>query len=254
MFGLELSDKQNSVRYWGARAIFHGCRDGYLIDILHDRQTYAGVDADDEAESPARRSFINWINLRGLPKLRELARENGIMPEVDKRIEFREFNYYIRANTKASHGYLYIGACELPVSIDRSGEHPVYTCEDQSGKWTGGGDLPIVGDEGTATVNGLGPCTVVGYFVEAGYIGVQARLDKPPQWWVKQTYRDLVDRALKPSRERYEAEGGKLPKWRENEILSGKGLKPANVAKKHLPPCPIFGAEFRSADAEVAVG
>lgn len=55
-----------------------------------------------------------------------------------------------------------------------------------SGKQHAGKPLPKLGDRVTVTMNGLGAGTVVAYFVEHGFLGVQVRLDQRPDWHIRQ--------------------------------------------------------------------
>lgn len=46
--------------------------------------------------------------------------------------------------------------------------------------------LPQIGDRVIVTFNGFGPGTVVGFFVESGYVGLEVRVDKRPDWHIRQ--------------------------------------------------------------------
>lgn len=46
--------------------------------------------------------------------------------------------------------------------------------------------LPAIGDRVLITMNGLGPGRVASYFTEHGWLGVSVRLEKDPDWHVKQ--------------------------------------------------------------------
>lgn len=91
---------------WGARAIFKPIHQNPMIDILWDRQDAFGPQEEREA-------LVGWVKDRGLPeierqisdhpKLFTLTREKALF-------KFREGDYVIEANPKASAGYLYIGA------------------------------------------------------------------------------------------------------------------------------------------------
>lgn len=56
-------------------------------------------------------------------------------------------------------------------------------------KWSGRGRLatpPAIGTEVMVRMNDIGPGTVTGYFIEAGYLGMYVKPHEPPAWWVKQ--------------------------------------------------------------------
>lgn len=55
----------------------------------------------------------------------------------------------------------------------------------RTGLWTNK-VLPQIGARVRVTFNGLGTGTVVAYFREAGYIGVEVRPDKRPDWHIRQ--------------------------------------------------------------------
>lgn len=107
-FGYKM-DVPNRQRYWGARAIFKGYRDDYLIDILADRQSTDGF-ADEP--TPEDEAFVLWLNQRALPWLRKEVKRLALATDEAKDIVFKEFKYELRANTNRSCGYLYIDAVE----------------------------------------------------------------------------------------------------------------------------------------------
>lgn len=57
-------------------------------------------------------------------------------------------------------------------------------------KWSGAGAVPAIGARVNVKINGMGPGTVIGYFVEPepdnGWLGVKVTLDKRPDWHVRQ--------------------------------------------------------------------
>lgn len=65
--------------------------------------------------------------------------------------------------------------------------------------WSGRGSLatpPPVGTPVIVRINGIGPGTVRGYFVEHGFLGVEVRVDDPPAWWRKQNGRARIARVF----------------------------------------------------------
>ena len=54
-------------------------------------------------------------------------------------------------------------------------------------KWSADvGEIPKIGARVKIRMSHLGPGTVVGYFVEHGWLGVKVRLDVPPDWHKEQ--------------------------------------------------------------------
>ena len=85
---------------WGARAIY---RAPTGIDLLWDRQSMDGLKEDKEPLS-------KWINETGLPGLKKILKSDYLAGDEHREVEFREGGYVIKANPRASHGYLYMGA------------------------------------------------------------------------------------------------------------------------------------------------
>jgi hypothetical protein len=52
--------------------------------------------------------------------------------------------------------------------------------------WSNTLQPPAVGDRVDVRMNGFGPGTVTGYFTEFGYLGVYVKVDRLPDWYVKQ--------------------------------------------------------------------
>ena len=60
---------------------------------------------------------------------------------------------------------------------------------DLIGRWSGGKNFPApprIGERVQIDMNGFGPGTVVGYFVETGWLGVEVKVDQRPDWHLKQ--------------------------------------------------------------------
>ena len=51
-------------------------------------------------------------------------------------------------------------------------------------KWSGD-FIPMIGDRIYVSVNSIGYGKVVGYFQEDGYLGVEVKLEDPPEWWIR---------------------------------------------------------------------
>jgi hypothetical protein len=63
--------------------------------------------------------------------------------------------------------------------------------EDQAPKsgpvwWSGKLPPPELGSRVTIRMNGFGPGTVVAFFVEYGYLGIEVKVDTRPDWHIKQ--------------------------------------------------------------------
>jgi hypothetical protein len=85
---------------WGARAIYKAPTS---IDLLWDRQSIDGLSED-------RKALSTWINTTGLKGMKALLKKEYLPGDADREVEFKEGGYVIRANPRASHGYLYLGA------------------------------------------------------------------------------------------------------------------------------------------------
>ena len=83
---------------WGARAIFTSSR----IDLLPDRQSWS--DSNAETLSGLRQ----WINEKGLPRLRVVAKRLGA--DDSHSVVYDDGDFHIEASPQKSGGYLYIGA------------------------------------------------------------------------------------------------------------------------------------------------
>lgn len=99
-FGIDMKARGHEV-WWGARAILSN---GY-VDVVWDRcQMVGGTDAE-------RSALARWIDKVGMPAIRKLAK--AMTGDQDFEERFEQGGYFIVANPKRSHGYLYIGAAKL---------------------------------------------------------------------------------------------------------------------------------------------
>lgn len=64
-------------------------------------------------------------------------------------------------------------------------DFPVFSFGELRGKWSGSVPPPAIGTVVHVKFNELGNGTVVGYFVESGWLGVRVFPDNPPKWWVE---------------------------------------------------------------------
>ena len=53
-------------------------------------------------------------------------------------------------------------------------------------KSTMGDNPPKIGERIKVTINKLGYGMVVAYYIEHEYVGVEVKLENPPEWYVKQ--------------------------------------------------------------------
>jgi hypothetical protein len=57
-------------------------------------------------------------------------------------------------------------------------------------KWSGAMGVPAIGDRVEIKFNSFGRGTVMGYFIEHDYLGLYVKVDKLPEWRVKQDKRN----------------------------------------------------------------
>jgi hypothetical protein len=251
MFTFGKQIEGDSRLWWGARAIFKGCSDNYLIDLLRDRQSSKGFEDSDVSEQD-RQAFMNWLNKRALPWLRTEVKRRHLSTDIAEEIVFQEWKYELRANTNASYGYLYIGAVEHnveeiapePNKVTGAMERILKVAE-QTYVWGRKYDPPLIGTEGNVRVNGIGKGTVVGYqsenYGDSGHqlLNLRVKLYNPPKWWVDQTTNDCIRKAVKIGE--LQAKRGTDP---ENGVASPSALK---EWKKNfeLPPCIVWDGDFQ---------
>jgi hypothetical protein len=194
---MNLSDKP--LVSWSARAIYKPSTD-YPIDLLPDRQ---GMDGGTDDQ---RHDLQNWLNLRALPELKRLVKEQNISTDSQEVVVIREFKYELKASPNGSYGYLYITAGELPVTEIGRRENPcagnhkdeaILLCGGIKYVWGATNPVPAVGDEGQININRLGDATVVGYQDEKYHddlhlLNLRVKLAKAPNWWKEQNYWDYV--------------------------------------------------------------
>ncbi len=116
--GWGLHPSESARFHWGARAIL---RDG-VIDLLWDRQGVEG-----EATAHERTALSAWLNEKALPWMRDYCKHGEDFPSVseDREVSVSGDGYVLRANPRASHGYLYMSAELLPSATHSTPTYPV---------------------------------------------------------------------------------------------------------------------------------
>ncbi len=74
---------------------------------------------------------------------------------------------------------------ELPVFTVGEAHELIMGCGVQ-GKWSGALYPPQIGDRVTVNFNGFGIGSAVDYFTQDGWLGIEVKLDKQPDWHIKQ--------------------------------------------------------------------
>lgn len=120
---------ENTVIGWGARAIL---QNGAYIDLLPDRQS---ADKSDDVSDSDMEEFFLWVNNKGLPMLRGMAKEYIFSPSKAREYILKEGHYYIKANTHGSYGYLYISAGKTLDGKEVEFVNHVNDSQLQEGKW-----------------------------------------------------------------------------------------------------------------------
>ena len=156
------------VRYWGARAIFHpGTK--HPIDLLPGRQQCH------PAEGLDSKPLLDWLNTKGMKELqnmRAFTRLSSVSAEV---VEFKDDQFTIQCCPSASYGYLFIGAWQYwPKGCEYE-----QTETDPKTKWSSDKfPVPAIGSKIEASINGPWQGGVTGYFVEAGWQGIEVDCSK----------------------------------------------------------------------------
>lgn len=207
MFGYPI---ENTLRYWGARAIYdNNGRSEPGFGLLPDRQTTDGE---------ITQTFMDWVNKRALPWLREQIKSRYISTSSDEVLELREFKFYLVASPRASYGYLYIGAGEFPVvelapryNDAAKKDERVLECNGRKFVWGAAWDIPEIGVQGKVATNGIGTGEVVGYHEEKygkegddlNLLSLRVHLDKPPKWWLDQTFNREKEKAAQAGNKKF---------------------------------------------------
>jgi hypothetical protein len=102
----------DGTRYhWSARAIYG---DGQ-IDLLWDRQAVEGDASPDE-----RKALAAWLDEKALPYLRHMFKTGEDVPYSSecREITVKGDGFTLRADPRASYGYLYLSATVDPSSVE----------------------------------------------------------------------------------------------------------------------------------------
>ncbi len=161
-YGLRPFKSGDYLAVFGARAIFQRGEIGFLPD----RSNFLG---NPELED----YFLAGIFQPAIEDLKQYIKKHNITSSSSEIYTHETWLYRIEASPNASCGYFYI-------TIYMKG------CETRpDGKWSGT-FFPKIGDKIKANINEIGICQVLGYYEEGGYIGVIAKPEKPPKWYIKQ--------------------------------------------------------------------
>ena len=100
--------------------------------------------------------------------------------DVDARKAARDYE-----QAKAAHLAAVEALCKL---IGETSEAKRAECPSVSkgAKWSGGFEVPVIGERLRVKFNQLGAGTVAGYFVAHGYLGLRVDLDQQPEWHARQ--------------------------------------------------------------------
>lgn len=96
-----ISEKTQKIRAsWSVRVIFKNKKFGGIAALRQNM----------EGEKTARHELAVWINAKGLKGLQKEIDETFIDHASDKDVIYRDGDFVIMGNPRASYGYLYIDA------------------------------------------------------------------------------------------------------------------------------------------------
>ena len=167
-WGLQPVKTGNYLAVYGARTIFQNGK----IEFLWDRQSCIG-------EEDAQQTLCAWINHKALPALKEHIERHDWTPMTQETFTLETRSFLFEASPRASGGYIYTTAY-----LKGFDEFP-------DGKWSGR-FKPEIGESVVAAVNGIGTCTVLGYYVEDGWTGVIVLPENPSEWFVRQNGENAI--------------------------------------------------------------
>jgi hypothetical protein len=123
-FGLGF--RSEVAAWWSARAIYHDRE--YMVEILWDRQCSSEQNTTAPGAIPvlaneaAQKKLTKWLNLKKTTKaLKKALEEEGVPRDGWDIVEIDDGDFFLIASPRASHGYLYIGAC-----LKKDGKIPEY--------------------------------------------------------------------------------------------------------------------------------
>lgn len=167
-WGLRPFREINALAICGARTLFQEDR----IEFLHDRQSNLG-------SAPACEALHSWLNGKAVPALKEHIVKQGWTWNTEETFTLETWSFLFEASPRSSGGYIYLSA--YLKGLEKFPE----------GKWSGT-FIPEIGEKIVAAVNGIGESEVLGYYLQAGWIGVIALPNNPPEWFVKQNGKNAV--------------------------------------------------------------
>lgn len=208
-FGYPPAVPENAPAVWGARSIIDPGPNGTkVMGLLPDRQ---GLWACDDRHKAALLALLNDC------KVLEIAQrvfghkyDKGEIrsDEPNEVVLYDSLGLKVVGNSNGSCGYFYVSAFLKPYPEGTSLDDRIVGTADDKLTWSrDDNDLPDVGDEIHATMNGLGPAKVVGYCTEShagyemqgkqypgsNYLFLVCQLTDPPEWWVKQSTERMED-------------------------------------------------------------
>jgi len=97
----------------------------------------------------------------------------------------------IHADCPERGNYYHLDGPVQPTKDSNKDGLPLFEVTGHSGAWSGGERFPVppaIGTRLRVSMNALGTGTLLGYFVESGYLGVEVRPDagQRPDWHIRQ--------------------------------------------------------------------
>ena len=110
IIGLPLQDYVTKCPpgYWVARALYVLGKSRWYetkFGLLGDRQGFHG-----ELDPKAQKELLRWVNKKALNRLRKELFFNGVSPGDSRLTVIRDAPFYLYADPRASHGYIYLAA------------------------------------------------------------------------------------------------------------------------------------------------
>lgn len=109
-FGLPLKEYVTALPlgYWTARALYkpgHTRWTQTSLELYEDRQGFQG-----ETNEKDRKDLARWINKKALNRLRKELYLQGVSTADTRLVVISDAPFYLYADPRASHGYIYLAA------------------------------------------------------------------------------------------------------------------------------------------------